>query len=380
MTGTDQMPPDSDLVAQPAIALPDSAAAPRRRSPFWLIVGGAVSAVVGYGLAQVVPDGWPIGESATQIAELQAAQAAQDTSAQALAADVARLSGAVAEAGDQAAVEGLANRIAGVESGLAALQLAQDQAFAGRDQALAALSAKVAAVERQPAADGGVSAAALASYDTEIKELRSMVEAQRGQSSSAGADLAALLAQTQADVKSAADKARTLQQQFELSAVRTTGRAAIMQIEAAMVAGGPFDAALDELAAGGIAVPDGLRAISAGVPSLADLQAGFAAPSRAALGAALKSTVGDSALARVSAFLRNQVGARSLTAQEGADPDAILSRAEAALAKGDLPAVLAEIETLPEAGRAEMVPWVASAQIRIDAIAQVSALADGLGK
>jgi hypothetical protein len=76
----------------------------------------------------------------------------------------------------------------------------------------------------------------------------------------------------------------------------------------------------------------------------------------------------------VGAFLRAQLGVRSLEPREGDDADAILSRAEAALAEGRLGDALAEIETLPEGARAAMSGWAAEATARRDALAAAEAL------
>ncbi|MCB2133097.1 MAG: hypothetical protein KDE02_09510, partial [Rhodobacteraceae bacterium] len=66
---------------------------------------------------------------------------------------------------------------------------------------------------------------------------------------------------------------------------------------------------------------------------------------------------------------------RSLTPRAGDDPDAILSRADAALKAGDLAAAIDEIAALPEGGKAVMAEWVGLAQRRMAALAAVSALA-----
>ena len=98
-------------------------------------------------------------------------------------------------------------------------------------------------------------------------------------------------------------------------------------------------------------------AAETGVPSLATLQDSFAEAARAALEAALRADMGDSWTDRAMSFFRTQTGARSLTPREGSDPDAILSRAEAALAKGDLVTTLAELDSLPEVARTAMADW-----------------------
>ena len=77
---------------------------------------------------------------------------------------------------------------------------------------------------------------------------------------------------------------------------------------------------------------------------------------------------------RFTAFLRRQTNARSLAPREGNDPDAILSRAEAALSSGDLPAALTELDALPENARAAMDGWIADASARADALAAAADL------
>ena len=370
MTGTEDMPRDdeaTDLISAP-VAEPVPVVTPQkveRRSPLWLILGGVVAAVIGYLMAQVVP----FTANTAGLAALQTSVEALTTRQDELGTSLAQMSDRVAGAADPAATAALTARIDDLDSRMAMAQSGLDQ--------MAALADRVAAVERQPAADGSATAGAMA---TELAALRSAVDAMQGQSGAAGTELATLLDQTRSDLKAASDQARALKAEFAQSALRATGQAAMLQIDAALKTGGPFDAALDDLAAGGIAVPADLRAMAAGVPSLADLQAGFAGPARAALGVSLKSTGGDSAMQRLSAFVRNQVGARSLTAHAGADPDAVLSRAEAALTKGDLAAVLTELAALPEPGQAEMADWVALAHSRLAAEAQIAALSDSLGQ
>ena len=154
-------------------------------------------------------------------------------------------------------------------------------------------------------------------------------------------------------------------------------RIALAALRAAVESGAPFG---PELAALGPDMPPLLsQAAETGVPSLATLQDSFAEAARAALEAALRADMGDSWTDRAMSFFRTQTGARSLTPREGSDPDAILSRAEAALAKGDLVATLAELDTLPEVARAAMADWRSTADQRLSAITALRELADTIG-
>ena len=115
-----------------------------------------------------------------------------------------------------------------------------------------------------------------------------------------------------------------------------------------------------------------------GLPTLSQLQASFPDAARAALDAAIRADTGSEAGDRLFSFLRVQTGMRSLTPREGDDPDAILSRAEAALRGGDLGTVLTELEGLPETGRSEMTGWEDVARVRLEALAAAEALSSSL--
>ncbi|WP_157937570.1 COG4223 family protein [Oceaniglobus roseus] len=156
---------------------------------------------------------------------------------------------------------------------------------------------------------------------------------------------------------------------------RIATQAALAKIGAALQNGEPYVEATSELqSAGGITVPEGLSASAdTGVATLASLQESFPPAARRALTASIRETSGGGALDRFGAFLKAQTGARSLDAKEGDDPDAILSRAEAATKQGDLQTALDEIGSLPDSGQREMADWTARAQARL---AATSALAD----
>jgi hypothetical protein len=78
-------------------------------------------------------------------------------------------------------------------------------------------------------------------------------------------------------------------------------------------------------------------------------------------------------------FLRSQTGARSLAPRAGDDPDAVLSRAEAAVRDGRLREALAELEALPPAAAAELAPWRARAEQRVEALDALDEMQARLG-
>ncbi|MEM9766121.1 MAG: hypothetical protein AAF968_27200, partial [Pseudomonadota bacterium] len=111
-----------------------------------------------------------------------------------------------------------------------------------------------------------------------------------------------------------------------------------------------------------------------GVATLASLQEDYPDLARAALAAMRAENAGGEST--MGNFLRNQFGVRSLEPQEGDSPDAVLSRVEGALTEGRLQDAIAEVGTLPSSGADILAPWVARAQMRIDAFAAADALTE----
>jgi len=141
-------------------------------------------------------------------------------------------------------------------------------------------------------------------------------------------------------------------------------REALAGLDAALERGTPFADYLSVLGEG-VEVPQPLEdAGDTGIAPLPDLRAAFPELAREALDASIRETVDDGVTERAIAFLRAQTGFRSLAPREGNDPDAVLSRAEAALRAGDLATSLSELNQLPPAGQAIMADWIARAERR----------------
>jgi hypothetical protein len=155
-----------------------------------------------------------------------------------------------------------------------------------------------------------------------------------------------------------------------LKSVRQT--AAIGKVQVALDLGGPFASALADLGDAPQILTDTAQT---GVPTLSSLQIAFPAAARAGLEQALHADMGSSWTERATNFLRSQTGARSLEPRDGGDPDAILSRAEAAVSTGDLTTALSEIATLPEPAQTAMAEWTALARTRQAAVAALAQLA-----
>ena len=322
------------------------------------ILGGAIVAGAGFGVAKY---GFPETGAADAIAALQTQIDAKASDEAALRAQVADL----AERPTSVAPDtGLADRLAAVEKALT--DPSDTSALEAR---MTELEDRLTAIEAASAGGEGAPAAALAAMDREMKALRSEIEAQKGAGSTLTADIEAATAAAQGRLDAA-----------EAAAQAAARQAALSHVRAAFESGAPLGPALDGLASMGAEVPEPLAGAVDGLPTLLALQDGFAEPARAALDASIRADMGEGWADRLSAFLRSQSGARSLTPREGADPDAVLSRAEAALRRGDLTASLAELASLPPAGAEAMAAWVADATRRLaaeQAITDLSATLNG---
>ncbi len=352
-------PPDAGTSA----AVPPVSPPPRRRAGLApVLLGGALAAVLGFLAAQYSdPQGWPFAEPAP----LDAAVAAQADRLGALETELSGLRDAIADlaapAPDTALTDEMETIRQALGDGLAALSGRADTldsamtALTGR---VAALSDRVDTIEREPIDGMADAEAAVESYRREVAELRALIE-------SVIADNEALRAEAQAQIEAA-----------EAAARAARARGALIRLEAALDAGGDFEAPLQELSAAGLAVPAALADHARqGVPTRASLQAGFAPAARAALAVAHRDLDGLGLGERVAAFFWVQFGIRSLTPRDGDDADAILSRAEAALAADDIGRALDEIAGLSGPVRAALDAWSAAAAVRHEAMTAFAALA-----
>src|SRR6056297_2720447 len=195
--------------------------------------------------------------------------------------------------------------------------------------------------------------------DAALDELRDSLAAQ-------SAELAELRATLEAEEQAARDSARA-----------TLQRAALTRVMTALDTGEPFEAALADLRETGADVPAALaEAAEGGVPTQSALTERFPEAARAALATVRRADGGTAS--GVGGFFKSQLGIRSLEPREGDDPDAVLSRAEAAVRDGRLGDALAEIETLPDGARAALSDWAAEAGRRSAALSAANALADTL--
>lgn len=234
-------------------------------------------------------------------------------------------------------------------------QPAPETDFGPLEQQIADLSDRIDALGSAPATAAIIPDAAI---DAALAELRSTAATQ------------------QAELDRLLSDARLARENAEASASATLARAAVNRVLAAVDNGGPFATALGDLEQAGVTdIPDALRAAAAdGVQPLSNLQAAAPDAARAALAAARTAEGGGG----LGAFFERQLGTRSILPREGSDPDAVLSRIEAATRDGRLGDALAEAEALPEDAQAALGPWLEQAQQRHEAVTAANALAERL--
>ncbi|MEE9388152.1 MAG: hypothetical protein V3U96_06050 [Paracoccaceae bacterium] len=345
---------DADVVEQPdeeAVQAPQPAA-PKKPSAVPLVLGGIVAGAIGFGAALFITGNTGLFSPDTSaMDQLAADNVALGGDLAALQSELAALQGAVAGAATQSDIDGLAAR-----DDRAASQ-AEEQA-----QALANLGGRLTDLENRPIPDVGATAQAVATYERELAAMRQMFADELSKVEAKQAASAAAL--THAASQS----------------VSTAKQLALAAVQKAVELGDGFSEPLNTLSAASISVPEGLkRAAVEGVPTMGAVQDRFPAAARAALDAAIRADVAEGTGNKLTAFLRTQLGARSLAPKDGDDPDAILSRAEDALRQGDIAGALAEVATLPVAGVDNMTDWVNFAQKRLTVVEALNELSATMG-
>ena len=330
---------DTHLADRASVA-PPAAPSAGKGGLLALFLGGIAAGLIGFGVARyVVPQSPPVISNSAEISELRESIADQEKNFAAIEARLDALDSGFENLGSpDAQFDEILGQIAGLGSRIDAL-----------DVGLADLA------DRPPAIlspDGSVA------MEAQLKAFRD--------------ELDTVTAKARAEIEAAQERSAEIEAESARKAENAARRAALAQVQSALSSGEPYAAALVDLPS----APDALAGPAEnGVPTLSALQTDFADVARSALAASMTvpetANIGD----RMTAFLRRQTNARSLTPKEGDDTDAILSRAEAAVMSGDLDTALAEVSGLPDTAQDAVSGWAERAQIRSDAVAAVDALA-----
>lgn len=316
-----------------------------------LALGGIAAGAIGFaaaffGLAQK-PDP-ELAAVSEQIQQIEATVGQQSSAIAGIAEDVQVLS-----VPDMSAIEG---RLDEVRASVSTLLARLDNA----DTLLDAIDKRLTTLEKRPVTEGA-SQEAVDAYERELK--------------AAAADFARQREELEALIASALET----EDEAEEASKAAMRRAGVSRILSALESGAPFEGALADLREAGVEIPEALSAIAdTGVTTATDLQEAFPDAARSALAVARTSDSAAEGSGGFSAFLRNQLGARSLEPREGDDPDAVLSRAEAATREGRVSDALSEIDTLPEEAKAEFSSWIDQATDRLNALRAAQELSETL--
>lgn len=331
-------------------AAPVAQPQPARGGPEAMLLGGVFAGLIGYGMATLFP---MFSNNADELTDQLSAQSDK----------IAALEAALA---DQATAD-----LSGIETGLADLNTQVtgqiDGLTASVTEQFAGIDERLLEVEKRPSGDGTLSDTALAAYQRELEGLRAELDAQKD-------DVMSAAAAAEADLAAARAEAEELEQQALAMAEAAASRAALNRIATAVETGAPYADALTGLDAA--TLPTALTdAAESGVATTAQLVADYPAAARAALATARSEGLSDDA-SGLGGFLRSQFDVRSTAPQEGDGPDAVLSRAEAAVKDGRVADALAELAALPEVARADMTDWTARAQARSDVLDAIATLSE----
>lgn len=334
----------SDKTEKPMSDRPAPATAPPRPSPegdrnaggnAWLagLAGGAIGLGAAYGLAWFGL--WPVPAQAPVPADPRLAQFASAIP------ELETVTGTV-----QSELSTLTGRVAKLETGLAERPAA---APAGTDPAvteeLAALSARLD--DLAAATTAPVDGAPLAALAADLETLRAETAATAAQLDEARQQLAGL---SQAAADTAGAEAATIRLPLIFSG-----------LESAFAGGRPFETELTALRR---ALPDAV------IPEALAGRAATGLPHPEAIESRLQAALPDMLAGRpanadagwqdaATDWFRGLVAMRPAGAVEGAGPDAVIARLEAAVARRDFVAAAAELATLPDGMRRAAEPFAA---------------------
>ena len=339
---------------------------PARRGGFApALIGGILAACLGFLAARtevldpILPDSLKSNGAGDVIAALQVSDNNQAKALTALRSEIAAI--------DQPDLGPVNEQLASVQAELSSLKTdskSQQARLEDIEAHLNPLNARLDELEKRPMTEGA-SDTAVAAYDRELAALREATAAQR-------AEVEKMIDEARATEAAA----RALEQSAASAARHAQNQATVTRLYAALDNGAAYAAILAELDAADIAVSDVLNAsANDGITTLTALNDAFPISARSALSAARTE---DGSGGGLVGFLQRQTGARSVQPRDGDDPDAILSRAEAAVTDGDLARALEEIATLPDAARAAMQDWVDISTTRLAALKAAEELAQSL--
>ncbi|MBP8932177.1 MAG: hypothetical protein KBG46_12975 [Paracoccus sp.] len=387
--------PPAPPAAAPATKVETRVVEVRKAGFMPTFLGGVIAAGLGAGATYWaiphLPAAWQPVVPVAADGQLEAARAAgTEAATAALQSQTEALATRAAEAGADAARQALADLQP--PAGDAAAMSAQAEKLAALEKTVTDLAARpvvapVVSGEGSERLQGVLNelTARLTAQQQRLDELAARPASDAGsaeqlqgfvaQAEALQKQIAASAAEAEQRIAAAESQASALQESAETANRRAQAATAAAALRAAIETGGSRDQALADLGAAGIEAP---AVLNGDLPTLEQLRAEFPAAARAGLAAALNAAPNSGgALGVIGDFLRVQTGARSVEPREGDDPDAVLSRVDAAVKAGDIRGALTGITTLPEPAQAAMADWTSRAQLWVDADTALATLASG---
>ncbi|MEW2918607.1 hypothetical protein AB1A64_16205 [Ruegeria sp. ANG10] len=334
---------EAEMAVEPTHAEPAAHKEEKRGGFVPALIGGAIAAAIGFaaGSAGMFNSG-----QSDALTALESKLSDQASQIEALTKSLSESQSGSSDVDSK--IVALTDQVTPLSTDLAALKSSLD-GLAGKVDPLASRLNDLESGALTQGASPEVSAA----FEAELKKLQDSLTAQR------------------AEVEKMVSDAQALEAQAAVKAQAATNAAVLSQVHGQLEAGQPYNDLVEQLTAGGVSVPEALSKPSTeGVATLAALRESFEPAARNALADARDA---DKTTGLV-AFLQRQTGARSVTPQEGDSPDAILSRAQAALSQGDIATALSELKSLPDTAQAALSDWEQAAQTRVAAVDAVNAL------
>ncbi len=342
----------------PPVPLPKETVVVEKRSGFFpALIGGIIAACLGFfaGKSQVIdpylPEAWRGAQNGEVVASLESRVAEQGER-------ITELSEAVAgfAVPDTSALEGQVSDLSSSLGGLPGQMQAQGEQLSTLGDSVAQLESRLSELEKRPISEG-ISEDAIAAYEAEIDKLRESITNQRS------------------EVEAMVEEARQMEVKAAADAQAAANRATAARLREQVSSGAAYAGRLDELRSAGVEIPEPLAAhAQEGIATMAVLRDAWNPAARDALATAREADRGTG----FRAFLERQTGARSVVPREGDDPDAVLSRAQAHLTRGDVQMALDQLDALPEPAQEALSDWTSMARTRLETVAAADALVQRL--
>lgn len=376
---TDNVPETEPVeVTEPVITEPAPVEA-KRGSVFPALLGGLAAGAIGF-FAATFGNQPPEPVDTTAITD---SVAETGTRLDALSAELSELKEAPVEtvempdlSGIETQIAGIATRLDDIDTDIAMVREEVSGATTSIDEKASALSERLTVLETSDGTEGAeATQEELAAFRAELDRMTTEAEARIAKAQTKATEIEQMAAEKAAAAEEAAVLAAQQAAEAEQKALEMAEAAkrqqALVDLKAALESGAPFEDILPLVGE----VPEILTSNAAeGVPSLVSIQQAFPDAARNVLSVAEAAPQDASAGQKLTAFLKQQTNARSLKPVEGSGTDAVLSRAEAMLKQGDLPAALNELDGLSDAPKAAMQGWLDKATTRTSAISAAAEL------